>query len=307
MKKILIIDTFNLLHRAYHALPSSFRDKSGEPVNAVYGVSSMLITLLAKIKPNYVIAALESRTPTFRVENFTAYKAQRKPMEEDLAIQIPKVLEILDAFGIKQLQVDGYEADDVVGTVAKKYAAKNEVVIISNDRDLWQLANGNIVIGLPGGKGDVDWLGGKEAKARLGFSPEKIADYKGLRGDPSDNIPGVFGIGEKTATKLVQEYGSVEDIYKNINKIKPDSLKEKLLNCAETAVMSKKLAELILDVPVDVDLKDCVYTEFNYGKVKEVLEKYNFKSLLKRLGFEVDSDTKKKEKEEPSKDQLSLF
>jgi DNA polymerase-1 len=307
MKKILIIDTFNLLHRAYHALPSSFRDKAGEPVNAVYGVSSMLITLLAKIKPDYVIAALESKTPTFRVENFTAYKAQRKPMEEDLAIQIPKVLEILDAFGIKQLQVNGYEADDVVGTVAKKYSDKNEVVIISNDRDLWQLAKGNIMIGLPGGKGDVEWLGGKEAEARLGFNPEKVADYKGLRGDPSDNIPGVFGIGEKTATKLIQEYGSVEEIYKHINKIKPDSLKEKLLNCAETAVMSKKLAELILDVPVEVDLKDCVYTEFNYGKVKEILEKYNFKSLLKRLGFETDLGVKKKEKEEPLKDQLSLF
>lgn len=307
MKKILIIDTFNLLHRAYHALPSSFRDKYGEPVNAVYGVSSMLITLLAKIKPDYVIAALESKTPTFRVENFTAYKAQRKPMEEDLAIQIPKVLEILDAFGIKQYQVNGYEADDVVGTVAKKYSDKHEVVIISNDRDLWQLTGGNIMVGLPGGKGDVEWLGGKEAEARLGFKPEKIADYKGLRGDPSDNIPGVFGIGEKTATKLIQEYGSMEEIYKNINKIKPDSLKEKLLNCAETAVMSKKLAELILDVPVDVDLKDCVYTEFNYGKVKEVLEKYNFKSLLKRLGFEIDSEVKKKEKEGPLKDQLSLF
>lgn len=305
MKKILIIDTFNLLHRAYHALPSSFRDKSGEPVNAVYGVSSMLITLLAKIKPDYVIAALESKTPTFRVEDFTAYKAQRKPMEDDLSIQIPKVLEILDAFGVKQLQVDGYEADDVVGTVAKKYSDKNEVVIISNDRDLWQLVGGNILVGLPGGKGDIDWLGGKEAEARLGFKPEKIADYKGLRGDPSDNIPGVFGIGEKTATKLIQEFGSVEEIYRNIGKVKPDSLKEKLLNCAEIAMMSKKLAILILDVPVDVNLSECAYKEFNQGKVKEILEKYNFKSLLRRLGFETDQEVKKKD--EPLKDQLSLF
>jgi DNA polymerase-1 len=305
MKKLLIIDTFNLLHRAYHALPSTFRDKSGDPVNAVYGVSSMLITLLGKIKPDYVIAALESKTPTFRVEDFTAYKAQRKPMEEDLAVQIPKVLEILSAFGIKQLQVNGYEADDVVGTVAKRFSDKCEVAIISNDRDLWQLTGGNIMVGLPGGKGDVEWLGGKEAEARLGFDPIKVADYKGLRGDPSDNIPGVFGIGEKTATKLIQEYGSIEEIYKNINKIKPDSLKEKLLNCAETAVMSKKLAQLILDVPVEVEIEDCVYTEFNHGKVKEVLEKYNFKSLIRRLGFDIDPEAKKKE--EVSEDQLSLF
>ena len=306
MKKLLIIDTFNLLHRAYHALPSSFRDKSGDPVNAVYGVSSMLITLLAKIKPDYIIAALESKTPTFRVENFTAYKAQRKPMEEDLSSQIPKVLEIMDAFGITQLQVNGYEADDIVGTVAKKFSDKNEVVIISNDRDLWQLAGGNIMIGLPGRKGDVDWLGGKEAEARLGFKPDKIADYKGLRGDPSDNIPGVFGIGEKTATKLIQEFGSIEEIFRNIDKVKPDSLKEKLLNCAETALMSKKLAELILDVPLDVSLEKCKYTEFNHGKVREVLEKYNFKSLLRRLGFE-DSAEKHKNEEEATKEQLSLF
>ena len=160
------------------------------------------------------------------------------------------------------------------------------------------------MVGLPGGKGDVDWLGGKEAEARLGFKPVKIADYKGLRGDPSDNIPGVFGRGENTATKLIQEFGSMEEIYKNIDKVKPDSLKEKLLNCAETAMMSKKLAELILDVPVDVNLSECVYKEFNHGKVKEILEKYNFKSLLRRLGFETDSQVKK---EEPSKDQLSLF
>jgi DNA polymerase-1 len=161
------------------------------------------------------------------------------------------------------------------------------------------------MVGLPGGKGDVEWLGGKETKARLGFDPSKVADYKGLRGDPSDNIPGVFGIGEKTATKLIQEFGSIEGIYKNINKVKPDSLKEKLLNCAETAVMSKKLAELILDVPVDVKIENCVYTEFNHGKVKEVLEKYNFKSLIRRLGFDIDTESKKKE--EVSVDQLPLF
>lgn len=307
MKKLLIIDTFNLLHRAYHAIPSTFRDKTGSPINAVYGVSSMLITMLEKLKPDYVIAALESKTPTFRVEDFTAYKAQRKPMEDDLATQISKVLEILDAFGIKQLQVNGYEADDIVATTATKFSKDVEIVIVSNDRDLWQLAGGNILIGLPGGKGEVEFIGDKETHARMGFDPAQIADYKGLRGDPSDNIPGVFGIGEKTATKLIQEFGSVEEIYRNIDKVKPDSLREKLLDCAETAMMSKKLAQLILDVPVDVKIEECKYTEFNHGKVKEILEKYNFKSLLRRLGFETDTDSKKKEKEEVSKDQLSLF
>lgn len=307
MKKLLIIDTFNLLHRAFHALPSTFRDKEGSPINAVYGVSSMLITMLQNVKPDYVIAALESRTPTFRVEDFTGYKAQRKPMDDDLAVQIPKTLEVMDAFGIKQLQVNGYEADDIIATAAKKFCGETEIVIVSNDRDLWQLAGKNITIGLPGGKGELEFIGDKETHTRMGFDPAQIADYKGLRGDPSDNIPGVFGVGEKTATKLIQEFGSIEEIYKNIDKVKPDSLKTKLVECAETAVMSKKLAKLIMDAPVDVELKDCVYTEFNHGKVKEILEKYNFKSLLKRLGFVVETDDRKKEKEEVSKDQLSLF
>jgi DNA polymerase I len=304
MKKLLLIDTFNFLHRAYHALPLTFRDQNGEPVNAVYGVTSMVINMLGKIKPDYVVAALESKEPTFRVGDFTAYKAQRKPMESDLATQIPKVLEMFDAFKIKQVQVSGYEADDIIGTLAVKYAPELEVVILSNDRDLWQLIGKNVAIGIPTSKGEVEWLGDKESHARLGFDPGKIADYKGLRGDPSDNIPGVFGVGEVTATKLVQEYGSLEEIYKNIDKIKPDSLREKLLNCAEQAMMSKKLAQLITDVPLQITLKECEYKVNEREEIKKILERYNFKSLLRRMGFVAEEV---KEKEEVNKDQLSLF
>ncbi len=306
MKKLLIIDTFNFLHRAYHALPKTFRDQNGEPTNAVYGVTSMLINLLSKVKPDYAVAALDGEKPTFRVEDFTQYKAHRKPMEEDLSSQIPKVFEILDAFGIKRVLAEGYEGDDLIGTVAKKYSGENEVVIISNDRDMWQLAGKNVVIGIPNGNNEFEWLGEREAQARLGFDPIRIVDYKGLRGDPSDNIPGVYGVGEVSATKLIQEFGSLEEIYKNIDRVKPDSLKEKLLNSYEQALVSKKLATIILDVPVNVDLEDCQYSEFNHGKVKEVLEKYNFKSLIRRLGFEIEGE-KKKKKEEASKDQLALF
>jgi len=306
MKKLLIIDTFNFLHRAYHALPKTFKDQNGEPTNAVYGVTSMLINLLSRVKPDYAVAALDGEKPTFRVEDFTQYKAHRKPMEEDLSSQIPKVFEILDAFGIKMVLAEGYEGDDLIGTVAKKYSGENEVVIISNDRDMWQLAGKNVVIGVPNGNNEFEWLGDKETHARLGFDPKYIADYKGMRGDPSDNIPGVYGVGEVSATKLIQEFGSLEDIYKNINMVKPDSLKEKLLNSYEQALMSKKLATIILDVPMQLDLDECKYTEFNHGKVKEVLEKYNFKSLIRRLGFEIPGD-KKKNKEETPKDQLPLF
>lgn len=306
MKKLLIIDTFNFLHRAYHALPSTFRGPDGQPTNAVYGFTSMVLNVLEQIKPDYMVAALDGQEPTFRVGEFTAYKAQRKPMDEDLQVQIPKVFEILDAFDIKKILVEGYEADDVIGTVATKFKGKVDIVIVSNDKDLWQLAgNGNIIM-VPGKKGEMEWMGEKEVDARLGFEAEKVADYKGLRGDPSDNIPGVFGVGEVTATKLLQKYGSLEDIYKNIDSVEPESLRKKLLESYEQALMSKKLAQIILDVPYQLNLEECRYSEVNKIKVKEVLERYNFKSLIRRMGFEVEGSSKGKSIEPPD-NQLSLL
>ena len=306
MKKLLIIDTFNFLHRAYHALPKTFRGPDGQPTNAIYGFTSMLINVLNQIKPDNVVAALDGKEQTFRVGEFTAYKAQRKPMEEDLQTQIPKVFEVLDAFNIKKIVVEGYEADDVIGTVATKLKGKVDILIISNDRDLWQLAgNGNIIM-VPGKKGEFEWLGEKEVDAKLGFEADKIADYKGLRGDPGDNIPGVFGVGEVTATKLLQKYGSLEEIYRNIEKIEPESLKKKLLESYEQALMSKRLAQIVLDVPFQINLEECKYSDLNKIKVKETLEKYNFKSLIKRLGFSVDEKKKDKESEVSDK-QLSLL
>ncbi|EKD99413.1 MAG: hypothetical protein ACD_22C00259G0006 [uncultured bacterium] len=310
MKKLLLIDTFNFLHRAYHALPQSFRDDKGEPVNAVYGVTSMLINILSQIKPDYAVAALDGIKPTFRVENFTAYKAHRKPMEENLSSQIPKVFEILDAFGIKSVVIDGYEADDVIGTFAVKNASESvQVVVVSNDRDMWQLLNKDVVAMVPSTTGSAEWVGPNEVYTRMGIKPDQIPDYKGLRGDPSDNIPGVHGVGEKTALKLIQEFGGVEEIYKNISKVTPESLKEKLVNNAEEAVMSKQLATIITDVPVTVSLEECEFKGFDKIEVKEVLEKYHFKSLIKRLGFEVadDKGNKGKKTTEVLENQTALF
>jgi DNA polymerase-1 len=287
MKKLLLIDTFNFLHRAYHALPTSFRDSRGEPVNAVYGVTSMLISVLDLIKPDYAIAALDGIKPTFRVEDFTGYKAHRRPMEDDLSSQIPKVFEVLDAFGIKSIVVDGYEADDVIGTMSKRFANDtNQAIIISNDRDLWQLVNKNVVIMVPSTNGKTEWIGYEEVEKRMGFSPSQVPDYKGLRGDPSDNIPGVHGVGEKIAVKLIQQFGTVEEIYTHLDQVEPASLRDKLTNNSEEAVLSKKLATIVTDVPVTVNLEECCYYSFNKENVKEVLQKYNFKSLIRRLGLE---------------------
>ncbi len=305
MKKLLLIDTFNFLHRAYHALPQSFRDPHGDPVNAVYGVTSMLINVLDLLKPDYAIAALDGMKPTFRVEDFTAYKAHRKPMEENLSSQIPKVFEILDAFGIKSIVVDGYEADDVIGTMAVRFASdSNQAIMVSNDRDLWQLVNKNVMAMIPSTTGKAEWVGHDEVIKRLGLEPHQVPDYKGLRGDPSDNIPGVYGVGEKTAIKLIQEYGSLEQIYASIDSVKPESLREKLLGNAEEAVMSKKLATIITDVPVTVSIEECEYHDFNKVKVKDVLERYNFKSLIRRLGFAPQNEVPVKEVPE---NQTALF
>lgn len=292
-KKLLLIDTFNFLHRAYYALPKTLTDSKGNPTNAVYGVTAMLISVFNQLKPDYVVAAMDSIEPTFRVEDFTGYKAHRKPMEDDLSSQIPKVLEILDAFGIKQIMVNGYEADDVIGTTAKEFGGEVEVVIVSNDRDLWQLATEGVVIMIPTKGNGSEWVGPEEVEKRMGIKPKQLIDYKALCGDPSDNIPGVYGVGEKTAKKLMDEFGSVEKIYKNIDKVKPDSLKEKLANNAEEAVMSKHLATIVTDVPMDVTLGDCKYSDFNRAKVRDVLQKYNFRSLIKRLGFDITDKPKK--------------
>ena len=308
MKKLLLIDTFNFLHRAYHALPKTLTDKEGNPTNAVYGVTSMLISTFSQIEPDYVLTAMDDIEPTFRVEEFTAYKAHRKPMEDDLSSQIPKVFEIIDAFGIARLSLAGYEADDVIGTMVEKYKGNDlDIIVVSNDRDLWQLVDDHVMIMNPQSKGEVDWIGEKEVVARYGFGPEKIVEYKALKGDPSDNIPGVYGVGEKTATKLILEFGSVEDIYKNIDKIEPESLKKKLVESHDQAMMSKMLATIIRDAPVDLDLNDCKYSTYNLGQVKELLEKYNFRSLIKRLGFDVGSGGGKSKKTEVPENQLSLL
>lgn len=305
MPKLLLLDTFNFLHRAYHALPLTFRDSNGEPTNALYGVTSMLINMLTQVKPDYVAAALDGEKPTFRVEDFTAYKAQRKPMEDTLASQIPKTLNMFDAFGVRQVLVDGYEADDVIATLALDFAGKVDVIIASNDRDLWQLAGKNIMVVLPDKKGGLEWIGREEVVKRLGFSPDKIADYKGLRGDPSDNIPGVFGVGEKTAVKLLEQFGSVEEIYKNIGSVEPESLRKKLEENYEQALMSKRLATLIKDVPAGIKLDEIKYKGFDKEAVLAELSKYNFKSLIRRLGLAPEEE--KKAVQAPDENQLGLF
>lgn len=306
-KKLLIIDTFNFLHRAYHALPKTFKDQNGNPTNAIYGVTSMLINIFDSLQPDYAVAAVDGKDEeTFRAKAFEQYKAHRKPMDAELAVQIDPVLSIIDSFGIKRIVVEGYEADDVIGTIVTRFSSDPDldIILASNDRDMWQLIKDNVLILLPNTQDNVQWLGKKEADARLGFDTKYITDYKGLKGDTSDNIPGVKGIGDKTASSLIDVYGTLEEIYAHIAEIKPDSVRKKLIEGRESAFMSKELATIVKDVPFEFELSQGRFTQFNKVDVKRELEKYNFKSLIRRLGFETDS---KKKVVEVAENQTSLF
>lgn len=301
MKKVVIVDTFNFLHRAFHAIPKSFRAPDNTPTNAVYGVSSMLISLIKETKPDCLIAALDSQKPTFRSEEFSNYKAQRKEMEEELKIQIPLVFKAIDLLGIYKLNCEGYEADDVIGTLVSKLKYTSEIYIVSNDKDMWQLIDKNVHILIPNTKGGFEKIDKDEANKRLEFDKKYLVDFKALRGDTSDNIPGVYGIGEVTAKKLIGKYHTVEGIYQNIEEVTPESLKKKLVENIEIAYMSKKLATIIIDAPLRFDLDECNFKFYPKPELVDFFMSLNFKSLLKRL------DVKIEEKAKPLEEQPSLF
>jgi DNA polymerase-1 len=290
MRKIVIVDTFNFLHRAYHAIPKSFRAPDDTPTNAVYGVTSMLISLINETRPDCIVAALDSRKPTFRSEEFSNYKAQRKEMEDDLKVQIPLVFESIDLLGIIKINCEGYEADDVIGTLVTKLESEeqNQIYIVSNDRDMWQLISNNVFVLIPNTKGGFDKIDEEEALKRLEFDKKRLVDYKALRGDTSDNIPGVYGIGEVTAKKLISQYETVENIYRHIDEIKPEGLKTKLVESVEMAYMSKKLATIILDAPIQFKIEDCQFKLAISDELVTFLTKMNFKSLLRRLNVDID-------------------
>ena len=289
MKKFILIDAYALIHRAYHALPP-LTTKSGELVNAVFGFTSILIKVLNEFKPDYIAAAFDLPEPTFRHKVYKEYKATRSEAPPDLYIQIPKVREILEAFKIPIYEKIGYEADDIIGTISKKLTGKNiEILILTGDMDTLQLVNDDIRVYTPKrGLNDPIIYDEKKIEERFkGLKPGQLNDFKGLKGDPSDNIPGVKGIGEKTAISLLNRYKTLEKLYEAIKKGKvtgiSDSVMEKLKAGKESAFFSKKLVTLYQDVPIDFSLKENEFGKFNKDKLLEVFKDLGFVSLIERL------------------------
>ncbi len=283
-KKLVLVDGHAVFHRAYHAMPPLTTSK-GELVNAVFGFTSMLLRAIADIKPDYIAVAFDTADPTFRHQEYTAYKAQRGTAPEELHEQLPRVKEVLETLNIPIFELSGYEADDIIGTLADQGSKDKDLltVIVTGDRDTLQLVKPNVKVYSPGKSfADVIYFDERAVKEKYGVGPEKIVDIKGLAGDSSDNIPGVRGIGDKGATKLIQEFGSIEKIYKNLNKV-PERTRKLLEADAESAVMSKKLATIDIKTPVKLDLKKCILKDYDKSEAAQLFQELEFKSLLNKL------------------------
>lgn len=294
-KRIVLLDTHAIIHRAYHALPD-FTTSGGEPTGALYGLSAMIISIAKDLKPDYIIACYDLPGGTFRSEMDVTYKATRKKTDDGLVEQIIKSREIMKALNIPFYEKKGYEADDLLGTIAEqlKKDKNNEIIIASGDMDTMQLIDKSQVkvFTLKRGLNDTIIYDEKAVVERFGFGPKLLPDYKGLRGDPSDNIIGIPGIGEKTATTLITKFGKIEDIYKKLKKdIKPfqevgitPRIIDLLLNNEEEAVFSKTLATIIRDVSIDFSLPQKTWQEdLSILNIEKIFQKFEFKSLLSRL------------------------
>ena len=285
-KTVMLIDGYGLIFRAYHAIDGSMATSTGEQTNAVFGFTRMLLDVLLSQRPDYAIVALEGGK-TFRHTEFDGYKANRGAMPDDLRSQIGRVRAIIDAMNIPIIEREGYEADDVIGSLSHKLADQHNlrVLIITGDSDLLQLVEAGVEAVLPGRPRfqDLRFYDLDAVEHRYGFGPERIPDYKALVGDTSDNIPGVPGVGEKTATALITEFGDVEAIIANLEAVKPPRAKAAIEANLDRLRLSKRLATIVRDLEIDPDLGHCAVDNFNRDLVVELFRDLEFRSLLNKL------------------------
>lgn len=291
-KKIVLVDGMSILYRAFYGLPG-LRTSKGVPTNAVYGFLNILFKIIDEELPEYLVIAFDTNKPTFRHEMYEDYKGTRKPMPDDLVTQVPIVKEVLDAMGISMVEKPGYEADDIIGSLSKRGDSQGyNVTVVSGDRDLLQLATDKIKIRIPKTKStgtEIEDYFAKDVKEKYQVTPTEFIDVKGLMGDPSDNIPGVPGIGEKTATKLIVEFGSIENAHDHIEDVKPKRAKESLEENYDLALKSKELATIVTDWDLDFKIDGAGLDDLYNEDVFVIFKNLEFNNFLARFDMEINT------------------
>ncbi|MDA9470953.1 DNA polymerase I [Enterococcus sp. 5H] len=293
--KLLLVDGNSVAFRAFFALHNSlerFKNKNGLHTNAIYAFNNMFENVMTKENPTHVLVAFDAGKTTFRTEFYPEYKAGRSKTPGEFKEQMPYIRELLTGLGVKYYELDNYEADDIIGTLATKVPKDEfDVVVLSGDRDLTQLASESVKVDITiKGVSDLESYTPEHVAEKYdGLTPNQIIDMKGLAGDTSDNIPGVTKIGEKTAIKLLKEYGSVEGVYENIDQLKQSKMKENLINDKEQAFMSKRLATINVDSPVEVDINDLKYEGKDLEKLIPFYKEMDFKQMLSKLNVEEET------------------
>ncbi len=293
-KKIIIIDGNAIVHRAYHALPL-LTTKKGEPINAVYGFFLVLFRAIKELKPDYIATAFDMAAPTFRSKIYQQYKAKRPRAPDSLHNQIPVIKKILSTCKISVFDKEGFEADDLIGTIANLSKKAQiyppiEIIVITGDLDALQIVDKQTkVYHLRSGVKEMILCDEDYIREKLKINPSQILDYKALRGDPSDNIPGVLGIGEKTAANLISEFNNLENLYYHLehhtSKGEKISLKiaEKLRNFKEQAFFSRDLLKIVINAPINFNLKNCRISKIDKKKIETIFREHEFHTLIKRL------------------------
>lgn len=313
MKRLIIIDGNAILHRAFHALPP-LTAPNGNIVNAVYGFTSMLLRLVSDLTPTYVAVAFDRPAPTFRKKLYADYQIKRPKMDEGLSAQIPLVHTVVQTMHLPIFEIDGFEADDVIGTICKKEQKNmDQIIVVTGDKDLLQLVTDKIKLYMPTkGLSEAKLYGINETIERLHVLPDQIPDFKALAGDSSDNYPGVPGIGPKTASDLLHTYPSINELYTHIEKATiAQGVKKKLKKNKELAFLSKELATIKQDVPIEISIHPLTAAQFTTEKVIEMLQTFGFHSLIKRMQSPDSGNTKKEKKKQERKQaidtQMSLL
>ncbi len=283
-KTVAVIDGNSLMHRAYHAVPPTMNAPDGTPTNAVFGFLSMFLKLVDMVHPDAVVCAFDAGKPAFRIAALEQYKAQRSPMDDELRVQFPIMEEMLTSMNVPVVKVAGWEGDDILGTVAARNEALGyESLLITGDKDACQLASPlTRIVTTKKGITDVVVMGPDEVYEKYGVTPEQFPDFLGLMGDSSDNIPGVPGIGPKTATKLLQKYGSLAGIYENLGDLKGKQL-ENLQNNRDAAYLSREIATIVRDLDFPLDLEEAAFPSFDPAEVEKTFGKYRMSSHLPRV------------------------